>query len=659
MPLYEFCIDGATLRCWHGSDSCKFRVPNQDRAKQGGKHVGTRIDRKSIYNIPNFGTCRISQQYNFSNKNKETTNALFFGNLNDVKMNSSERCMAKHFSEWMNVHDWVTTQDEPNLIFRPGDSSYTFCEYGGYITFEDSGQKTPSDMTAEELTDYFALNCPDATPEEIDRAVKDFMTLNDYIKENEDKLANPQTAAEALDMPTEVLEASMRMQSFNGKNGVMTAQEMKENELMQEACAAIGYDSPEMVGKIAKLKNLEKERNNLKDKNDTAMLKYDSNAQIDWEKSQSGDYKPSESNIAKTLSEASKNDQKLADLDAQIAKTREDINNTPITLTPKTLENPYVAANPEAYTSRKPISEMSEEEKKQFDDAYFEVKKDDPNVFVPNENSIYPAFVETDNLTDTELQKQREIAEKILNAKVLPFMASGDEIFGEKVNIAGVSLNDIMNAVNNDELTQLKYLASPEFQKVISKQNQDWELIAEFLAYIANYLIGVYIEGPITAWLLGKFIAKMERLADGVPKNKYLKKSLMEWAENKKRLLATQSNRRARKFNTATLAYDAKTGEYFYGMNRGITLKGDPLNSQLAKLLPEKSLNKYPSLINCSEIDAVNQALNNGSDISNIYLYTIDTTPINFGISKSACENCTFTLKDNVRQIITGNIKTK
>jgi len=108
------------------------------------------------------------------------------------------------------------------------------------------------------------------------------------------------------------------------------------------------------------------------------------------------------------------------------------------------------------------------------------------------------------------------------------------------------------------------------------------------------------------------------------------------------------------KFNTATVVYDARTGQYYYGMNKGVKLSGDKLNSTLADMLPEKSLNGYP-LGNCAEVDAVNQALNNKANLNDLYMYTIETTPNSFGIPKPACENCTSTFRGNVADIFSGH----
>lgn len=107
------------------------------------------------------------------------------------------------------------------------------------------------------------------------------------------------------------------------------------------------------------------------------------------------------------------------------------------------------------------------------------------------------------------------------------------------------------------------------------------------------------------------------------------------------------SNRQLNKFNTASVVFDSDTGNYYYGMNRGIQLSGDNLNLSLKSWLPEQSLNQY-RLGNCAEVDAVNQALNNGGNISNMYIYTFNTKT---NMPKPMCENCTYTFVGRVAEV--------
>lgn len=97
-------------------------------------------------------------------------------------------------------------------------------------------------------------------------------------------------------------------------------------------------------------------------------------------------------------------------------------------------------------------------------------------------------------------------------------------------------------------------------------------------------------------------------------------------------------------------------------MNKGIKLSRDKMNKIMSDILPEQSLNRY-KVGNCAEVDAVNQALNNNANLEDMYIYTIDTTTDKFKIPtnsfrtpKPACENCTYTFKGKVSDIISGYI---
>ncbi|UQQ34071.1 contractile injection system protein, VgrG/Pvc8 family [Paenibacillus polymyxa] len=142
-----------------------------------------------------------------------------------------------------------------------------------------------------------------------------------------------------------------------------------------------------------------------------------------------------------------------------------------------------------------------------------------------------------------------------------------------------------------------------------------------------------------------------------LPSDKKLLEAITDWSSMQKKL--APSKRKMDNFNTAAVAYDARTGKYYYGMNKGIQLSGDKKNVVLfgskdkAGLLPKDSLNEY-GVGNCAEVDAVNQALNQKANVNDLYLYTIKTTPHEFGAAKIACENCTFTFKGNVADALTG-----
>ena len=131
-----------------------------------------------------------------------------------------------------------------------------------------------------------------------------------------------------------------------------------------------------------------------------------------------------------------------------------------------------------------------------------------------------------------------------------------------------------------------------------------------------------------------------------IPSLQQMHDAVTQWARMEESL--ANSNRQLDKFNTATVVYDARTGNYYYGMNRGVQLSGDTLNLSLESWLPESSLNQY-QLGNCAEVDAVNQALNSGANASDLYLYTINTKN---NVSKPMCENCIYTFGDRVADVL-------
>lgn len=131
---------------------------------------------------------------------------------------------------------------------------------------------------------------------------------------------------------------------------------------------------------------------------------------------------------------------------------------------------------------------------------------------------------------------------------------------------------------------------------------------------------------------------------------------LKSWAEQKKKEL---SGKEKKSFNTACVVYDDETGKYYYGRNGGYREKGykkNPIlfgNSTHAGLLPTTSLNKYP-VGNCAEVDAINQALNDGANISHLHITTIYTTKSKFGLYKKSCENCKYAFKSKVKANYSG-----
>lgn len=114
-----------------------------------------------------------------------------------------------------------------------------------------------------------------------------------------------------------------------------------------------------------------------------------------------------------------------------------------------------------------------------------------------------------------------------------------------------------------------------------------------------------------------------------------------------------------KKINTVTVVYDEENDKYYYGMNGGVELHNSPKNAILfgdathEGILPKSSLNDFP-LGNCSEVDALNNALNAGAKLEHLHMTTLDVRRKNIRshniIGKCSCENCTATFKDKVKK---------
>lgn len=138
-----------------------------------------------------------------------------------------------------------------------------------------------------------------------------------------------------------------------------------------------------------------------------------------------------------------------------------------------------------------------------------------------------------------------------------------------------------------------------------------------------------------------------------------LNTKIISWSKEKANELDKISHRQRNKFNTASVAYDESTGKYYNGYNHGIEIEHEKKNALLfgdsenKGLLPDHSLNQY-EVGNCAEIHAVNKALNDGTKLENLKLYTIHTTKNGFGKPKEACENCKYALKGKIRKNYSG-----
>lgn len=132
-----------------------------------------------------------------------------------------------------------------------------------------------------------------------------------------------------------------------------------------------------------------------------------------------------------------------------------------------------------------------------------------------------------------------------------------------------------------------------------------------------------------------------------------------KFAERMAEDLAKISNTQRSKFNTATVVYDEKNDKYYYGMNKGIFKNGAEKNTILfgdnthTGILPRESLNNY-KIGNCSEVDAINNALNGGARLEDLHITTIHASANRMGESKAACQNCTYSFKGRVKRNYTG-----
>ena len=123
-----------------------------------------------------------------------------------------------------------------------------------------------------------------------------------------------------------------------------------------------------------------------------------------------------------------------------------------------------------------------------------------------------------------------------------------------------------------------------------------------------------------------------------------VKKAAQEYMRMQNALVDSADDLVNNKFVTA--AYDAKTKTFQYGVNSGLKNSGEVLNTELAKLTPRLS---------CAETQAINRALNSGSKLKNLYIYTVNTS----GKAAYACKICTRTYGNSVAVIFSGLYRKK
>lgn len=154
---------------------------------------------------------------------------------------------------------------------------------------------------------------------------------------------------------------------------------------------------------------------------------------------------------------------------------------------------------------------------------------------------------------------------------------------------------------------------------------------------------------------------KGEKIAQGIkPENQ--RKMVTSWAEAMVAHLSEKSKRKRDGFKTACVAFDEETGQLYFGRNAEINrdasnVQKNPIlfgDSKKNGILPQKSLNNYPTSWNCAETDAINKALNAGAKLENIHIYTISTVKSSFGKDKPSCTNCRTTYKGRIKKNNTG-----
>ncbi|MDE6425839.1 MAG: hypothetical protein K2K89_06850 [Ruminococcus sp.] len=145
-----------------------------------------------------------------------------------------------------------------------------------------------------------------------------------------------------------------------------------------------------------------------------------------------------------------------------------------------------------------------------------------------------------------------------------------------------------------------------------------------------------------------------------------LKAMVTDWAIHYADTLENQPpeiRRKRKDFNTATIVYDEVTNKYYYGENGGveINLKEYPNDKRYEKnpilfgnngILPKTSLVNGYTIGGCAEVDAINQALNDGSNLKNLHMVTIFTLKkyIKRGNPKKACKNCTYAFEGKIKK---------
>ena len=95
-----------------------------------------------------------------------------------------------------------------------------------------------------------------------------------------------------------------------------------------------------------------------------------------------------------------------------------------------------------------------------------------------------------------------------------------------------------------------------------------------------------------------------------------------------------------------TVMVDKETGRVYEGIS-GALKDRSMADPKLLELAPEKSLEKWDNVLNCSECDALNKALKDGAKLENLEMHTVKIDKSSKTITDfERCQNCKVTTKD-------------
>ena len=123
---------------------------------------------------------------------------------------------------------------------------------------------------------------------------------------------------------------------------------------------------------------------------------------------------------------------------------------------------------------------------------------------------------------------------------------------------------------------------------------------------------GRYCSSTTVDWYDQKqMYAKIEEKSEA-----YLANSLIKWAKKKYKRLLRKGNKEAKKFNTASIAYDSANDRIYHGINGGISDLSNLCN-EMQNIANHVNFDVYAPA-NCAEYHAIDKALRCGSKLKDI-----------------------------------------